>query len=547
MSEQQHGSKSLSGEQVVGSTSGSRAAGTDDVERPVSLPSISVRGALDTLWRYRRRSTMFFAGAMALIIVGLIFCPRKYMSDAKLFVRIGRESVALDPTVTTGQIMGVETSREPEINSLLEVIMSRQVMERVVDEAGLSAPGAAPIARERAITRLQKSIEVWSPKQSNVIGVAYEAESPQKAQKVVDTLIDTVRAEHSRVNSTPGSYEFFEEQTADTKAELDAALAKLRDAKIEFGIGSVDGRRETLQKQIGVNEQNIIDNATELSAVHAKINKLQHSLGDLPHAVVRQFVKGLPADAENNMREQFYNLQTVEQELLAKYTENHPRVIAIREQVRGAEKILVSEKPDRGQATSAVLLSELATEKSFTARQDVLKKHAARLHRELDALNRHEVDIVELRRHVRLLEAKYATYNQNLEQARIDRELKKDEFTNISVIQPASLVLKPSSPRKGTTLVLGLMFSLGGAIALAFISDNFAKAMPVAGRAKDAQPVPTPPFATVAAAAATAESSSTGTSQVEETPALREARSGNRAAVVFSDGSYTNNPISPIR
>jgi len=441
----------------------------------VNLPGRSIRDVFETLWRYRRRSLIFFVSSMTLIVIGLILCPRKYTSDARLFVRIGRESIALDPTVTTGKFMGLETSREPEINSLLEVFNSRKIMERVVDETGFGEAYADPMKREKAIVKLQKKLKTWSPKKSNVIGVRFESDSPENSQRIVNTVVDIFLQEHLRVNSTPGSYEFFNEQAAAIKEDLDAALSELRDAKIQFGIGSVDGRRKTLQGQIGDTETHLIENASKLSAVRAKIAELQNGLDTLPSGVVRQFVKGLPADAENNMREQLYNLQTREQELLAKYTEHHPHVVAIREQVLGAERILGSEKPNRGQATSAVLLTELANEKSLVAERDSLAEHVQRLQREASSLNRHEVKIVELRRQVKLLEAKYTTYTQNLDQARIDRELKKDEITNISVIQPASLVLKPSTPKNGLTLALGFAFSLLGAIAVTFVSDNLAK------------------------------------------------------------------------
>ncbi len=432
----------------------------------------SIRDMAGTLWRYRRRSFVFFAVVMTLVVVGLIVCPRKYTSDAKLFVRLGRASVTLDPTVTTGQVMGVETSREAEINSLLEVVNSRTILDRVVEETQFGAPYIQPLDREKAIIRLKKNLSIWSPKRSNVIGVEFESDSPQKSQTIVATLVDVFRDEHLRVNSTPGSYEFFEGQTAAIKAELDDASSQLRDAKIKFGIGSVDGRRDTLQKQIGENAQQLADNITALSAVRAKIAQLEKGLESLPSPVVRQFVKGLPADAENNMRQQLYNLQTLEQELLSNYTEHHPRVVAIREQVRGAERILGSEKPDRSQATSAVVLTELANEKSLSAQRAALSRRADQLQKELADLNRQEVQIVELERQVRLLEGKYTTYTQNLEQARIDRELKSDEITNIGVIQPASLVLKPSNPKKGLTLVLGFMFAFGGAIALGFVSES---------------------------------------------------------------------------
>jgi len=412
---------------------------------------------------------------MVLVILGLVFCPRKYTSDAKLFVRVGRESVALDPTVTTGQIMRVDTSREAEINSLLEVVQSRKILGKVVDEHHLDARYTGEVARDKAIIKLKKSLTIASPKRSNVIALEYESDSPQKSQKVVDTLVREFLSEHLRVNSTPGSYEFFERQTAKIKTELDEATGKLRDAKIEFQIGSINSRRQTLQTQIGENEQQSIDNETALSAVKAKIEELKRGLQSLPGPLVKQFVKGLPADAANNMREHLYTLQTREQELLARFTESHPQIIAIRDQVRAAEKIFGSEHADRGQITSAVLLTEMAIQKSLEAKRKMLGQHAERLHAELGDLNRHEVTVIELERQMNMTEAKFGTYTRNLEQARISRELKKVELTNISVIQPASLVLKPSSPRKALTLILGFVFAVVGAIAVSFVSDNLSR------------------------------------------------------------------------
>ena len=101
-----------------------------------------------------------------------------------------------------------------------------------------------------------------------------------------------------------------------------------------------------------------------------------------------------------------------------------------------------------------MLLTDLANEKSLEAKRNTLRFHFDRLQKDLSTLNRQEVEIIALERQVNLLEDKYTTYTHNLEQARVDRELKKDEITNINLIQPASLILKASSPKKALTLVL---------------------------------------------------------------------------------------------
>ena len=58
---------------------------------------------------------VLFAGAIA--FCALTFLPRKYESEAKLFLRLGRESVALDPTATTGATMQIQETRDDEIDS----------------------------------------------------------------------------------------------------------------------------------------------------------------------------------------------------------------------------------------------------------------------------------------------------------------------------------------------------------------------------------------------------------------------------------------------
>lgn len=55
-----------------------------------------------------------FAVVMTIAAVVVIFMPRAYRSQAKLFVRLGRENAALDPTASFGQspVVAVPASRK---------------------------------------------------------------------------------------------------------------------------------------------------------------------------------------------------------------------------------------------------------------------------------------------------------------------------------------------------------------------------------------------------------------------------------------------------
>ena len=73
---------------------------------------------------------------MTTVTLGTFLVAEIYKSEARLLVRIGRESVSLDPTATTGQVISVGQSRESEINSELEILKSRELAQKVVDAIG---------------------------------------------------------------------------------------------------------------------------------------------------------------------------------------------------------------------------------------------------------------------------------------------------------------------------------------------------------------------------------------------------------------------------
>ena len=85
------------------------------------------------LFRFKGRMIGFAVTVILLAVVGLLICPRAYESEAKLLLRVGRESVSLDPTATsTGQVIGLDRPLESEINSVIEVIKSRTILEKVL-------------------------------------------------------------------------------------------------------------------------------------------------------------------------------------------------------------------------------------------------------------------------------------------------------------------------------------------------------------------------------------------------------------------------------
>lgn len=467
------------------------------------------------LFRRQRLMLWFFVATMALVTLVLVIMPRTYMSESRLFVRLGKESVGLDPTVTTSQTVPMENSRESEINSELEILRSRVLREDVVKKIGadvvlretpngestwfstLMTPISATInllsqsgslsPDERAVSKLEKTLTCTSPKKSNVIIVKCKARDPRLAQQIVDTFVDAYLLRHAKANRTVGSHEFFVEQSDKLHEELAKTNEELRAAKNKIGLLSIDGQRENIQTQINGLEGAKLENTRALAASTAKVNSLKATLAGLPKELEAEQVSGLPNVAGDAMRNELYKLQIDEKEASSRLTADHPRVQALRRQVAETEAILDKQDPRRSQTTRKLnpvyqetqrdLLVAEALQASEQAEAKSLETQLAAVHTKLKDLNDSQERINTLVRRTELLEASYREYANNREQARIDDALEADKISNVNVVQTASFVAKPTSPRVGLTLAGGLVLGVLGAVMLAFAVEHFDRSV----------------------------------------------------------------------
>jgi len=464
------------------------------------------------LYRHRHKSVMVFVISVAVAIAALKWLPRVYESEAKLFVRVGRESVGLDPTATTGQRIDMFESRENEINSVLEILRSRALLEKVVDDVGvakildqsepteeegvMARANLNPLgvvsthilskdeisAREQAIRALGDSVHMFAGKKSSVITVRSESRSPELAQDIAQALVDRFMEEHLRVTRTEGSQEFFAEQAAYLEQQWNEAALKLTDAKNELGVVSISAQRDLIQKQLGDLTDQQTTTASEFAVASARVDKLKKTLEMIPQRLTAQETTGFPTAADT-MREKLYELQIKEREYLSKCTDEHPMAKMLKQQVQEAQAILDKQPEERRQATTTInpawqqlqldYLKEQTNATSLSSKQEKIGEQYEAVQRRLRDLNAAEAKITQLEGRAVSLEGKYDAYMECIEQARIDRALARDSISNINVVQPATFVEKPTSPRRSILLAMGLAVGMFGALAITYLAEQF--------------------------------------------------------------------------
>jgi polysaccharide biosynthesis transport protein len=431
------------------------------------------RDVARVLFRHQRRILLVFCSIVALTLLAIALWPRSYSSEAKLVIRVGRESVGLDPTATTGSTIMLQKTQEDEVNSALDILNSRQVLQRVVDIVGAkrildkppvssasSASGdkstdqstaSGPLAwidwmmrsvrladpasdSDLAIRRLNSRIKVTAPKQSTIITVGYSASSPELAHDVVEAVTSVFLEEHVRLNQSDGSLQFFAEQVDKLHQELVTKQAELRDRKNAFQLTSSDKQPSVVEK------------------------------------------------AKEAMRQQIFELQTEESDLKSRYTDEYPLLRQIRQQREQAVTSLIamsasgpqtgiaandnSRQADENRVKATVASNEIPVRPDAASVQD------GRMSAELQTLNDQSLQLSQLERDVELLDGKYRMHVEKLEQARVNEAMSRERITNIKIAQPATFVAKATWPNKSLLLVLGLTLAICGAFGSAVGAES---------------------------------------------------------------------------
>lgn len=446
----------------------------------------SLRDVLYVLFRHLKIGMLFFTLVMVAVIATLLSMNDVFQSEAKLLVRLGRESVALDPTILASNIANVSQSRSNEINSELEILESADLIENLITEIGATvilpnttADGDPRQVHEMAVEQLRENLSIRAVKDSNVIVVTYKHTNPETAKRVLAQGIKLYLDKHIAVHQASGSYDFLKEQEGQHRRHLQEIEQNLQKLQDETGIFSLEDQRKLLYGQISSRQAQLEDARREIASVGAKIQDLQAALSDLPENLLLQQSTGNTNVAADTLRNRLYELKLQKQELKTKYKQGTAEVRDLNAQIALTERLLVEERSGRVQIIKGLnanrqqielkLIEAKSTLAGQHAQVELLEKQIAASQRQLDLWNNQEEGLARLKRERILKEATHQKYAERLEQARVDNALEKEKISNISILQRPTLPTVPTGPNSVWILVAGFLAASFGALGIIFL------------------------------------------------------------------------------
>ncbi|WP_425614744.1 GumC family protein [Anatilimnocola sp. NA78] len=475
-------------------------------------PEISFAQAKEALWRHKGKALLAFVLVCSAAAAYLSTAKRMYESEAKIFVRVGRESVALDPSATTGQVVSLQDSREGDVNAVEQLLVSRELAEKVVDTLGIDAifgrktggsTGWSPKqaikdvleklepynlnplkvydVRDKAITTLQKNLRVTAVRKTSIVTVAYVADDAAIARDIVEAIVAQAQSEHLRINRTKGSHDFFEKKETQLRGDLEVLENKLRDLKNESGFAELNTQRELLLKRIADTKSALLDTEAELSSATAEVKARQAEMARIPELVTAEETTGQPDTPENQMRTKLFDLEVLERGLATRQTDESPQLMAVREQIKQAKGILGDEGPkmqttkslNKVRQESELALSSRASQVvALRAKQAALTTQLADAKAELKAFNQTEVQIAQLQRSIDLAANQYGKYSEYVEQTRIDQELQNAKISSLNLLQRPSHSITPVNPKPIQVLAGGFVLACLVSGGVVFLSER---------------------------------------------------------------------------
>lgn len=480
-------------------------------------------------FRHKVKIASVFAVVFGMVVLYTYLTQEVYRSEAKLLIRLGRENLSVDPTVS-GPTLFPSRDRVNEVNSEVSILRSRAIAEMVVDKLGtdifLEKPDElldvhAPVPgmeeaqqdlrkvrrevrdaqetgagvmvaldlktpltpREEAIKAVMENTDVSVEAKTDIINVTYDAPSRPLAQRALDAMLQFYLEEHIRVHSAQATPQFFEQQTEELRAELAARERKLDAFRRENGITTIERQKEVLLNQIAGLEDQLSSAQAEGMASDKRVHALEASLTGRSKTLEISRTTGVTNYAADALKEKLLDLRLRETDLAARYPETHRPLIDVRQQIKETESALKKENETHTEITTGVdetyqqvqlaLVNERAQHLALQAQQASIAGELARQREQLAMLASQEIELQTLEREVTLAEKDYEQYRDSLQRAKISSALDIDKVSNVSVVQPATLPMDPVKPNKLLNLFLGVFLALFAGLTFAFVFDYF--------------------------------------------------------------------------
>ena len=452
---------------------------------------LTIRDLLVPLFRHRLAVVLTFVSVCAASALAVIVLPERYESGMTILIKRGRVDAIISPDANRpGQRSDVT---EDEVNNEVELIRSRDVLERVVrsnpllttDAATADASGDATIGR--AITTVARNLRVTPLRQTNLIRVTYQSPDPRMAATVLTALSQFYIEKHQAVHRPAGAAEFFTAQAERLRTAVQRAQDRLTEFRTEHRVVSAAAEKQNLLARLAEFDAARQQASAALGEASRRIATLEAEAAATPSRHTTQIRTSDNASVVADLKGRIMSMELKRSELLQKFTPTYQPVLDLEEQLKQAQAALAAaeQAPLRDETTDQnptyqwiehELARVRADRAALVQRSVSLAQTIAEYRDHAEKLDAEELLQNDLLRDLRSAEESYLLYQNKREEARISDELDAKRIANIAIADPPSVPDRPVMDRR-LVLAIGVAIAAVIALGVAFLLDFFKAAV----------------------------------------------------------------------
>jgi len=430
------------------------------------------------MWRYRWYG-LILTWCVSIIGRSVVYSiPNKYQASTR--VQIERQS-ALAPLLKG---LAVDTDMLAKVAFMTRIIMGRKNLENIIDTTDLKNFAKTPAEKQQLIGNLQKGIQITLPTKrkgsGNIFAFRYSHTEAYIAKQVIENVLKTLveGAVLDSLTDKKSAQKFIIEQIEQQEIRLVASEEKLANFKKKnVGMMPSDGQGYYSRLQQSYDGRDKL--RSNLRIVNSKFELLSKQLkGEAPAFA-----------GDSDIDKQIRVHKTELGELLLKFTEQYPDVIAKRQIIAQLQKKKSKELADRKKnpegfneakndlslnpvyqdtkiALSAAAV-EVKTIQSKLSEQNIkIRKYEALV----DTIPEVEAQLTRLNRDYKVIKTQYEALLGRLESAKLSAEADKGgDNVKFKIIDPPFVPVAPASPKRAILLISVLFSGIAGGLGLMFL------------------------------------------------------------------------------
>ncbi len=458
---------------------------------------MSLSDVFHTLWLSRRllMSVIFLLSIVATLIIFQLV-PR-YTATTQLLIGINAAKVVDIEEVMTGNLNG-----DAAVIGEMEVLKSRELARKVIDNLHLEQyaefnpelkkPGffaqyslkniipeewqeaiglvtidsRTPEEKEEAhSTRLTdtflKKLTVSQVKRSQVITVAYEAEDPKLAAKIVNEIADKyiIGQLQAKFDATKKATDWLNGQLGELKQKVEVSERAVEQYRKTHELLEVSKEVGLSQQQMSeVNSQLIITRAqrAEAEAKYQQVEAIARSGRDVDNVA-----EVLNSPLISSLRQQESEVQRKYSEMLVEFGQRHPRMIQMQAELEDIQAKVRSEV----KKIAAGLRNSLEVAR---AREGSLSGSLRQMESKTSGSNQAEVQLHALEREATANKALFETFLGRFKETASTQGIAQ---ADARVISFAEIPLMASFPKKNMMLMASVLGAVFFAVFLVFVRE----------------------------------------------------------------------------